>query len=525
VKPERWQQIKAALHRALELEPGPRREYLESLAAEDAELGEQLQSLLAAHDEAGSEFLNMPAASLSGSLDDYLDHPKAAGECIGPYRLIRPLGRGGMATVWLADRVDGRIERQVALKIPNAEWTDRGLADRIRRECSVLASLNHPNVAQLYDAGWSDSGLPYLAMEVVDGQPIDRFCIERKLDVRARVRLFVEVLRAVAFAHARLVVHRDLKPANVLVTVEGRVKLLDFGIAKVLTNDETSADESELTRSGGRPITLAYAAPEQLLGRAVTTATDIYALGIMLFELLSGQRPFRSRSKSESAVEEAMARGDPPTPSSRADPSVKSALRGDLDVIVCKALQNDPEQRFETVAAFADDLERYLDGRAVRARQRSTGYQLRRFITRNRLALGAAAAVSAAVLVGLMFALWQAKRAEVQAQNAAAIGTFVLSVIQQADPDASQQTKESDLALLRTVEERITKQLGNRPDLRFSLRLAVATSYRNRGEVDQAAAVLRTALRDALEASGITQLDLLRAQVMLGEASTDDNER
>jgi serine/threonine-protein kinase len=329
----------------------------------------------------------------------------------------------------------------------------------------------------------------------------------------------------VAFAHARLVVHRDLKPANVLVTVEGRIKLLDFGIAKVLANDETSADESELTRSGGRPITLAYAAPEQLLGRAVTTATDIYALGIMLFELLSGQRPFRSRSKSESAVEEAMARGDPPTPSSRADPSVKSALRGDLDVIVCKALQNDPEQRFETVAAFADDLERYLDGRAVRARQRSTGYQLRRFITRNRLALGAVAAVSAAVLVGLMFALWQAKRAEVQAQNAAAIGTFVLSVIQQADPDASQQTKESDLALLRTVEERITKQLGNRPDLRFSLRLAVATSYRNRGEADHAAEVLRAALRDAQQASGVTQIDLLRAQVLLGEASTDDKER
>jgi eukaryotic-like serine/threonine-protein kinase len=521
---EDWHRLNGLLARALELDGLERARWLRELPAAEIDLLPLLERLLRDAAQSGASDFALPA-SLLGSLEEGLDHPKAPGECIGPYRLIRPLGRGGMATVWLADRVDGRIERQVALKVPNAEWTDRGLADRLRRECSVLASLNHPNVAQLYDAGWSGSGLPYLAMEVVDGQPIDRFCIEHKLDVRARVQLFVEVLRAVAYAHARLVVHRDLKPANVLVTGEGRVKLLDFGIAKVLTNDETAAAESELTRSGGRPITPGYAAPEQLLGRAVTTATDIYALGIMLFELLSGERPFRQRPETRSAVEEAMARGDPPTPSSRANPSITRALRGDLDVIVCKALQKDPEQRFETAAAFADDLERYLDGRAVRARRGSTGYRLRRFITRNRLALGAGGAVSAAVLVGLMAALWQAKRAEVQAQSAAAIGNFVLSVIQQADPDASQQTKESDLALLRTVEERITKELANRPDLRFSLRVAVATSYRNRGEVDQAAKVLRTALHDAEQARGITQLDLLRAEVLLGEVSTDDKER
>jgi hypothetical protein len=521
---EDWHRLNGLLARALELDGLERARWLHELPAAEIDLVPLLERLLRDGAQRETSDFALPA-SLLGSLEEGLDHPKAPGECIGPYRLIRPLGRGGMATVWLADRVDGRIERQVALKIPNAEWTDRGLADRLRRECGVLASLNHPNVAQLYDAGWSDSGLPYLAMEVVDGEPIDRFCVEHKLEVRARVRLFVEVLRAVAYAHARLVVHRDLKPANVLVTGEGRVKLLDFGIAKVLTNDETAADESELTRSGGRPITPGYAAPEQLLGRAVTTATDIYALGIMLFELLSGERPFRQRPETRSAVEEAMARGEPPTPSSRANPSITRALRGDLDVIVCKALQKDPEQRFETTAAFADDLERYLDGRAVRARRGSTGYRLRRFIMRNRLALGATVAVSAAVLAGLMAALWQAKRTEVQAQNAAAIGNFVLSVIQQADPDASQQTKESDLALLRTVEERITKELANRPDLRFSLRLAVATSYRNRGEVDQAAEVLRSALRDAQRASGIAQLDLLRAEVLLGEVSTHDKER
>ena len=520
-----WLRLNGLLARALELDPVDQAQWLRDLPADAADLAPLLEHLLrdAARMETG-DFA--PAAPPLNSFGEHRDgHPKAPGDCIGPYRLIRELGRGGMATVWLADRTDGKIDRQVALKIPNAEWSDRGLADRIRRECTVLAGLNHPNVAQLYDAGWSDSGLPYLAMEVVDGWPIDRYCNDQNLDIRMRVRLFVDVVRTVAYAHARLIVHRDLKPANVLVTSEGQIKLLDFGIAKILSAEEGPAGESELTRSAGRPITPAYAAPEQLLGRPVTTATDIYALGVMLFELLTGRRPFRHQSETRSAIEEAVARGEPPAPSSVADPSIARALRGDLDVIISKALQKEPDQRFETAAALADDLERYLDGRAVRSRRGNRWYRLRRYIGRNRLPLGAAAAVSVAVLAGLMAALWQTRRAEIQARNAAAIGDFVLSVIQQADPDASQQTKESDLALLRTVEGRIAKELSNRPNLRFPLRLAVATSYRNRGEVDKAASILRSALRDAQEAAGIPRLDLLRAQVLLGEVSAADDER
>jgi len=378
-------------------------------------------------------------------------------------------------------------------------------------------------VAQLYDAGWSEGGVPYLAMEVVDGLPIDRHCQEHQLDVRARVRLFLDVLRAAAYAHARLVVHRDLKPANVLVTREGRVKLLDFGIAKVLSSDEAGGADSDLTRSSGRPITLSYAAPEQVLGQPVTTATDIYTLGVMLFELLSGQKPFRAQADTRAAVAEAAARGDAPAPSALATvPATARALRGDLDLIVRKALRKDPDQRFETAAAFADDLERYLEGRAVQARPSSAWYRLRRFVGRNRIPVAAGALAGLALVAGLSVALWQARRAELQAQNAAAIGNFVLAVIQQADPDASQQTQASDLALLRTIEERIGKELPQRPDLRFALRLAVATAYRNRGEPKEAAALLRQALDDAAAAPDIAGLEVLRAKVLLGETSDDD---
>jgi serine/threonine-protein kinase len=525
--PADWHRLNTLLEHAMELDPQARVAWLAQLPPQEADLVPLLRRLLeeSQHSDA------LEPAPVLASLDLFgADGPKShaqPGDRIGPYRLVRELGRGGMAVVWLADRVDGTIDRQVALKIPTVEWTDRGLADRIRRECAVLASLNHPNIAQLYDAGWSESGLPYLAIEVIDGEPIDRYCAARELDVRARARLFIDVLRAVAYAHVRLVVHRDLKPANVLVAKDGRVKLLDFGIAKVLSSDEATGVDSDLTRASGRPVTLSYAAPEQVLGKPVTTATDIYALGIMLFELLSGQRPFKPAPDTRSAIEEALARRDGPAPSSlSAQRATSRALRGDLDVIVRKALRKDPDERYETAAAFADDLERYLTGRPIRAQRGSAWYVTRRFVVRNRLVIGAGAAVFLAAVSGLAVALAQAKRAEMNAQNAAAIGNFVLSVIQQADPNASQETRASDLALLKTLDNHIDIELGNRPELRFALHEAIGTAYRNRGESKLADAELRLALRDAAAStSGIGALDLIRAKVLLGGVSDNDQER
>jgi serine/threonine-protein kinase len=512
-----WRRLNGLLELALERSPDELDAWFAQLVPANADLVPLLRRMIAESMERDAE-LSLPP--LGGPMQSH------AGDLVGPYRLVRELGRGGMAVVWLADRIDGTLERQVALKIPSTEWTDQGLAERIRSECAVLASLNHPNIAQLYDAGWSDSKAPYLALEFVDGVSIGEYCSARALDVPARVRLFIDVLRAVSYAHARLVVHRDLKPANVLVTHDGRVKLLDFGIAKVLSSEASAGGESELTRVSGRPITLAYAAPEQVLGKPVTTATDIYALGVMLCELLTGQRPFRNASGTRTAIEDALERGDAPLPSSLADrPAVARALRGDLDMIVRKALRKDPEQRFETAAAFADDLDRTLSGQPIRAQRGGSWYLLRRFVRRNRLPLGAGAGVIAAIVAGLCLALVESRRAEQQAENAAAIGSFVLSVIQQADPDATQETRASDLALLQTLAERIGKDLPQRPDLRFSLRLAVATAYRNRGEPAPATTLLRAALADAHSAPQLAPLDVLRARALLGETSDDDHER
>ncbi|MGB2818080.1 MAG: serine/threonine-protein kinase, partial [Burkholderiaceae bacterium] len=443
------------------------------------------------------------------------------GQRIGPYRLLSPLGEGGMGAVWLAERADGAFERQVALKLPHAEWIDRGLAQRFARERAVLASLNHTNIAQLFDAGWSEAGRPYLALEYVEGQPILAWSDTHHLDTNARLRLFVEVIRAVGHAHAHLVVHRDLKPSNVLVTADGTVKLLDFGIAKLVAADSASAEETELTRMSGRALTPSYAAPEQILGQPVTTAVDIYALGVMLFELLTGERPYRlgrADVQSRGALEEAIVRVDPATPSAVAtDKAVKRALRGDLDAIVLKALKKRPEERYPTAAEFADDLERHLNHRPVRAQRDSRAYRLHRFVVRNRVAVSAVSAVLLALVVGLATTLWQARAARSEAEHANTIKQFVLSVIQEADPQASQRTREADMALLDATRDRIARELASRPDLQLEVRLAIATAYRNRGAWEPARQTLRAAVDGARGKVSDDNLDLLAARVRLAE--------
>ncbi len=426
-----------------------------------------------------------------------------------------------MGAVWLAERADGAFERQVALKLPHAEWIDRGLAQRFARERAVLASLNHPNIAQLFDAGWSEAGRPYLALEYVEGQPILAWCDTHHLDTNARLRLFVEVIRAVAHAHAHLVVHRDLKPSNVLVTAEGHVKLLDFGIAKLVAADSASAEETELTRMSGRALTPSYAAPEQILGQPVTTAVDIYALGVMLFELLTGERPYRlgrADVQSRARWKKRSCASIPPHPAPwRRTRRCKRALHGDLDAIVLKALKKRPEERYPTAAELADDLERHLDHRRCgrSATAAPTGC--------------AASSCATAVAVsrsrpscwhwssGLAATLWQARAARQEAEHANTIKQFVLSVIQEADPQASQRTREADMALLDATRDRVASELAARPDLQLEVRLAIATAYRNRGAWEPARQTLRAAVDEARGKVSDDNLDLLTARVRLAE--------
>ena len=511
-----WHRLNRLLEAALAVADGEARgAWLRRVPAEDEHLLPLLQQLLCKG--------NLTETAGFAGVPPWVDEPprddEQPGQRLGPYRLLRELGQGGMGTVWLAERADGAFERQVALKLPRAQWSDRGLAQRFARERAVLASLNHPHIAQLFDAGWSDSGRPYLALEYVEGLPIHQWCEQQRLDLSARLTLFVAVIRAVAHAHARLIVHRDLKPTNVLVSADGQVKLLDFGIAKLLAEDSAAAEETELTRLGGRALTPQYAAPEQILGKPISTATDIYSLGVVLFELLTDERPYRLASDARrSALEDAVVHADVPAPSALAKDTVtRRALRGDLDAIVLKALAKAPEQRYETAAAFADDIERHLARLPVRAQRAGRWYRLRRFVTRNRYSVAAVGAVVLALSAGLTAALWQAGVARGEAVRANLIKDFVLSIIQQADPVASRQTREADVALLTTAEERVQQELAKHPELALQMRRAIGAAYRNRGEFSRAAAVLRKGIEQARTALPPDNIELLGAMVEIAQ--------
>jgi serine/threonine-protein kinase len=420
VSPQDWAALRSLLDQALDLDPAERSRWLDDLDdARYAALKPRLRALLGnTRESLAAKLLDtLPKVETGQFAPRPPDAPaELPGGEVGPYRLIREIGSGGMASVWLAERTDMLQRRQVALKLPHGAWKRAGLAERMAREREILATLEHPHIARLYDAGVAADGQPYLALEFVEGERIDAYAERKSLDVPARLRLFLQVVRAVAHAHAHLVVHRDLKPSNLLVTEAGEVKLLDFGIAKLL--EQGVAEETELTREAGRALTPEYAAPEQILGQPIGTAADVYALGVVLFELLAGQRPYALKRDSRAALEEAVLHAEAARPSSLAPAARRRLLRGDLDTIVLKALKKEPRGRYPTADAFAEDLQRWLDKRPVLAQPDSASYRLRRFVARNRVAVGIAGGTVAAVATGACVALWQMTEAIAQRDRA-----------------------------------------------------------------------------------------------------------
>ncbi len=430
ISPETWKRVDPLFTAALGLAPGERVPWLASLRERQPDLAPVVEDLLAAHDEAeraaGTETVPRFATPPAGEAF-------AAGDLIGPFRLVRPLGRGGMGEVWPAEQADGRVERKVALKLPTFFEAGGARAERFRRERDILAKLEHPNIARLYDAGITERGQPWLAMEFVEGLPLDQYAAEHRLDPAARLAITRQVMAAVAHAHRFLVVHRDLKPANILVDASGRVRLLDFGIAKLL-DEEAHADSphGDLTRMGGRVLTLRYAAPEQATEGAITTATDVYALGVILHELLAGASPYRAVREGKALPQVALAQEHIARPSSLplADAAARErgfanarqlsrALSGDLDAIVLKALRRDPADRYASVEQFDEDLRRHLESLPVTAREGTRRYLAGRFVARHRLALATAAVVVVALATGAVMveserrvALAQKERAE-----------------------------------------------------------------------------------------------------------------
>jgi serine/threonine protein kinase/tetratricopeptide (TPR) repeat protein len=487
------------------------------------ELQAELEHYLAG-DGAAPSLFGSAATDLVVQATRAVEAASPLGRMIGPYRLVREIGRGGMGVVYLAERED--LQKHVALKLVRGGVAAPESLRRFFLERRLLARLNDPHIARLLDAGITDDGLPYYAMEYVDGDAIDRYCDARRLPVRQRLELFLAVCRAVDCAHRNLVVHRDLKPSNILVTADGAVKLLDFGIAKLL--GEGAAEEG-LTGTGMRLMTPEYAAPEQVRGEPVTTATDVYALGMVLYELLAGHRPYRLAGRSPVEIERLVLREDPPRPSSMVlrtevvhgseggtgtitaemvgrargtEPGrLKRELLGDLDTIVLKALEKVPAHRYQGVQQLADDLQRHLRGLPVSARPDSWGYRTRRYVQRNRWGVGA---VAASIVVLLAFSgmtavqarrvAWERDTAALERDKAERVSEFLVQLFSASDPNESRGQAITARQLLDDGASRMDRELAGQPAAHAQMLAAIGRAYVGLGLYDQAKRPLETAL-------------------------------
>ncbi len=508
---EQWQLLSPYLDQALAMSDDERAAWLRSLGEQNPALAGQLVALLDEHRVLAQEgFLENGRFGLPSA-------PGLAGHTIGAYTLISQIGQGGMGSVWLAERCDGRFERRVAVKFLNLARMGKSGEERFKREGSILGRLSHEHIAELMDAGVSPAGQPYLVLEYVEGDHIDHYCDRQKLDVTARIGLFLEVLAAVAHAHANLIVHRDLKPSNVLVSKDGRVKLLDFGIAKLLEGEAHEGAATLLTLDRG-PMTPEYAAPEQITGAPVTTATDVYALGVLLYVVLTGQHPAGRGLRSPAELVKAIVDTEPTRPSDvvavtkeNAEETTTNAarrtttpdklsrlLRGDLDTIVAKALKKNPQERYASVTALADDLRRYLKHEPIGARPDTLAYRAGKFIRRNRAVVALAALAFAATMAGVAGTLVQAHRARAERdfafQQLALAGatndlnSFLLS---DAAPSGKPFTVND---LLERAQRIIERQHGN-DAVRVQLLISIGRQYTTQDQDAKGRPLLEEAYR------------------------------
>jgi serine/threonine-protein kinase len=516
---------------ALELEDGQLTEWLSHISASNADLIPALRELLSKKASVQtSDILQRGPDFTAPGGPIHLSEFKAD-HTVGPYRLLRELGRGGMGEVWLAERIDGSLKRQVALKLPHSSLPQRQLAERFARERDILSSLVHPNIARLYDAGVTPEGQPYLALEYVEGEMLATWCDARKLGIKARITLFRQVFAAVEYAHRQLVLHRDIKPTNIMVTAAGEVRLLDFGIAKLMTDGQ--AHETELTQLGGRALSLQYASPEQILGQPLGTTSDVYSLGVVLHEVLTGSLPYRLQRGSNAAIEEAVLSSEP----SRAGRTEFSAahakargdkprhlrvlLKGDIETILQKSLKKRATERYGSAQAFADDFERFLNGEPVLAQPDSRWYRTAKFLRRNWLATGAGAAVVVSLAAGLAVALWQANAARQEAQTARAVQAFLLDIFQanssnQSDPQKARNTTAREL--LDIGAKKIDNALGAAPEAKLQLLATLGQLYVELGLNAQAADMHRKRVIAARQVHGKDSIEVATALMDLAFA-------
>ena len=509
-----WSDVEPYLDQALDLSVSERQQFLESLAADQPGIAAALRELLIERDQLEAKgFLECPV--------EVPVETALIGEQIGPYTIEALIGRGGMGEVWRAFRSDGRFEGKCAIKFLDRYAASPSALDRFRREGRLLARLSHPHIARLIDAGVSGSGRPYLVLEYVDGERIDRYCDSHSLGIEARVQLLLGVLAALAHAHTNLVVHRDIKPSNVLVTADGVVKLLDFGIAKLLNPEADTAGLSMPTRLEDSALTPEFAAPEQLLGEPASTATDVFQLGVLMYVLFTGRLPLDIGSASRAQRIRAVLDREPPWMSAVAAPAARRALRGDLDAIASKALRKLPQERYATAAALADDLRRYLGHEPVAARANLLGYRVAKFVRRYRAAVVATSVALLALIAATTFALLQMREAQFQrdqsraqaarAELQAEFVTLMMSTVGDK-PTTAEQLLDAGVQLL-------DKHYTADPRFRATALLNLSARYADLGLTEKQYALIRSA--DAIAVSLHDPLLTARSQCGLAQAEID----
>ena len=496
-----WQQLSALYEHAEPLEGVERSRWLGQLRAEGHPLLAQLERMLEAREHIDKDDFLQALPVFEGAAER-LPSEWGEGSRVGPYRLVSHIGSGGMAEVWLAERADGAFERRVAIKLLFNHPTRaerESFVERFRRERDILASLHHRHIAALHDAGVLADGQPWLALEYVAGESITSWCDRRRLDVEARIRLFVQVIHAVEYSHANLVVHRDLKPANIFVTEGGEVRLLDFGIAKLQDAAGDALAETALTRHAGRPLTLRYASPEQVLGRPLSTACDIYSLGVVLHELLCGAHPHESALSSAAALLHDIEHVEPRLPSSgktlaeaasarRTTPAaLRKTLAADLDAVLLKALMKSPQARYDSASALRADLERWLADEPVLARRPSAAYRAAKFFVRHRVLVTTGGVLASGLLAASVVAIVLGLRAEQQAERALAARDFLLSTYRMADRDEFAGADVTVQDALATAVVRAERELAGQPQLMADVLRGVAEVQDFRSELTAAA--------------------------------------
>jgi eukaryotic-like serine/threonine-protein kinase len=555
--PERWQRVARILDEAFELAPDARAGYLDRACDGDAELRADADAMLAA-ELAAADFLDrsideyveaLAGDAAAGRAPDGIESAELrSGALVGPYRVVDELGRGGMGTVYVAERADGQFEQRVALKLVRHGLDSSESHRRFLAERQILARLSHPGIARLVDGGIALDGRPWFAMELVDGVPLTRYCDAHRLDIDRRLALFLDVGDAVRYAHQNLIVHRDLKPSNMLVTGDGRVKLLDFGIAKLMEDDETigaglhaSAPE---TRTGLRLMTPEYAAPEQVRGEPVTTATDVHALGTVLYELLTGHRAHRFERRTPAEYERVVCDTEPVRPSEvvtrpitdaptdpHAPPSsdvwaargldhaaLRRRLSGDLDTIVLHALEKDPARRYPSVEAMLDDVRRYLAALPIRARPDSRTYRFRKFARRHRIGLVASAALALALIAGFGTTLWQAQAKAREAAKAEEVKNFVVGLFALSDPAESRGREITARELLERGVRRVDSALGRQPAVQAEMLGVLGTIHHQLGLYAEADTLLARSIQVAARAYGPRHLEVAARLTQRGAA-------